>query len=71
MPPEIDPSALVNVPCPQCGEKRPVSVAEIQTSPRLRCAACGVMFGVNARKMMAILRAAEEKAEMERKRRGV
>ena len=71
MPYDIDPSAQVNIPCPQCGEKTALSVAEIQSSPRPRCRACGVTFAVNARKMMAILRKVEEKAELERRQRGV
>ena len=71
MPYDIDPSALVNLPCPRCGEKTAQSVATIQTSPRLRCAACGAMFAVNARKVMEKLQAAEAQAELERRRRGV
>ncbi len=72
MPPHnIDPSALVNIPCPRCGEKTAQSVAAIESSPRLRCEACGAMFAVNARKVMEKLRAAQEQAEFERRRRGV
>jgi len=71
MPYNIDPSALVNIPCPRCGEKTAQSVATIQSSPRLVCAACDASFTVNARKVMDKLRAAEEQAEMERRRRGV
>lgn len=71
MPSSIDPSALVNIPCPSCGQKTSVTVAVIETSPRIRCEACGTMFGINARKVMDKLRAVEEKAELERRRRGV
>jgi uncharacterized Zn finger protein len=67
----IDPSALVNIPCPSCGEKTAVSVATIESSPRLRCEACGAMYAINAQKVMDKLRAAQEKAELERRRRGV
>jgi uncharacterized Zn finger protein len=67
----IDPSALVNIPCPSCGEKTAVSVATIETSPRLRCEACGAMYAINARKVMDKLQAAQEQAELERRRRGV
>jgi len=71
MPFHIDPTALVNLPCPRCGEKTAETVAVIQTSPRLRCPACGAMFAVNAQKVMEKLRAVEEQAELERRRRGV
>jgi len=71
MPHNIDPSALVNIPCPACGQKTAVSVATIQSSPRLRCEACGVMYAINAQKVMDKLRAAQEQAELERRRRGV
>ena len=71
MPYNIDPTALVNLPCPRCGEKTAETVATIQTSPRLRCPACGAMFAVNAQKVMEKLRAFEEQAELERRRRGV
>ncbi len=71
MPYNIDPEALVNIPCPACGHKTPVSVATIETSPRLPCEACGSMFAINANKVMEKLRAVVEQAEMERRRRGV
>ena len=71
MPHNIDPSALVNIPCPACGEKTAVSVATIESSPRLRCEACGSMYAINAQKVMDKLRAAQEQAELERRRRGV
>jgi uncharacterized Zn finger protein len=64
----IDPSALVNIPCPRCGEKTAQTVSAIQSSPRLRCPACGTMFAVNARKVMDKLRAVEEQAELDRRR---
>jgi len=67
----IDPSALVNVPCPKCGEKTPVTVETIQTNPRLVCEKCGAMYAINAQKVMDKIRAAQEKAELERRRRGV
>ncbi len=67
----IDPSALVNVPCPRCGEKSAVSVGTIESSPRLRCEACGASFAINAQKVMDRIRAAQEQAELERRRRGV
>jgi uncharacterized Zn finger protein len=68
---DIDPDALVNIPCPSCGEKTAQTVAAIESSPRIRCAACGIMFAVNARKVMDKLRAVQEQAELERRRRGV
>ncbi|HLK63426.1 MAG TPA: hypothetical protein VKU19_08300 [Bryobacteraceae bacterium] len=71
MPHNIDPSDLVNVPCPSCGQKAPVSVAIIETSPHLRCEACGAMYTINGQKVMDKLRAAQEQAELERRRRGV
>ena len=71
MPYHIDPSALVNIPCPTCGEKTPQTVAAIETSPRLRCPACDTSFSVNARKVMDKVRAAAEQAELERRRRGL
>jgi len=67
----IDPSALVNIPCPACNEKTPVSVGEIERSPRLRCEACGSMFAVNAAKIMDKIRAVQQQAEFDRRRRGV
>ena len=66
----IDPSAMVNVPCPSCGQKTPVSVATIQTSPHMRCASCGANFSVNGQKVMDKIRAAQEQAELDRRRRG-
>ena len=71
MPHNIDPSDLVNIPCPSCGQKTAVSVATIESSPRLRCEACGAVYAINARKVMDKLRAAQEQAELERRRRGV
>jgi transcription elongation factor Elf1 len=71
MPYNIDPAALVNIPCPRCGEKTALSVATIETSPRLPCPACGAMFAVNTRKVMEKLRAFQKQAELERRRRGV
>ena len=70
MPHDIDPSALVNIPCPRCGKKTPQTVATIQSSPRLRCPACDTMFAVNAGKVMDKIREVEEQAELERRRRG-
>ncbi len=67
----IDPEALVNIPCPSCGHKTAVSVGTIESSPRLRCESCGAMFAVNAQKVMDKIRAAQEQAELERRRRGV
>ena len=67
----IDPEALVNIPCPRCSEKNPVTVETIQSNPRLVCEKCGAMFSVNAQKVMDKIRAAEELAELERRRRGV
>jgi len=46
-------------------------VAIIQSSPRLRCPACGTMFAINARKVMEKIRKVEEQAELDRRRRGV
>ena len=71
MPPEIDPTALVNIPCPRCGDKTAQTVATIQTSPRLVCQACGTMFAVNANKVMDKIRAVAAQAELDRRRRGV
>jgi transcription elongation factor Elf1 len=71
MPHNIDPSALVNIPCPNCGHKTAVSVATIETSPRLGCESCGAMFAINARKVMDKIQAAQEQAELDRRRRGV
>jgi transcription elongation factor Elf1 len=67
----IDPSDLVNIPCPSCGQKTAVSVATIESSPRLRCDACGATYAINAQKVMDKIRAAQEQAELERRRRGV
>jgi hypothetical protein len=71
MPFNVDPNALVNIPCPSCGHKTPLSVATIETSPRMPCPACGAMFAVNARKVMEKLKAVMEQAELDRRRRGV
>jgi transcription elongation factor Elf1 len=71
MPQNIDPDALVNIPCPRCSEKMEVTVAEIQNNPRLVCAKCGANFAINAQKVMDKIRAAQELAEYERRRRGV
>ena len=70
MPHNIDPSALVNVPCPSCGHKSPVSVGTIETSPRLVCESCGANFAINSQKVMDKIRAAQEQAELDRRRRG-
>jgi transcription elongation factor Elf1 len=67
---QIDPNALVNVPCPRCGEKSAVSVGTIQMAPRLRCEACGASFAINAQKVMDKIRAAQEQADLERRHRG-
>ncbi len=67
----IDPNAMVNIPCPSCGQKTAQTVATIQSSPRLRCPSCGTMFGINAKKVMDKIRAVEEQAELDRRRRGV
>jgi transcription elongation factor Elf1 len=71
MPDNIDPTALVNLPCPACAQKTAVSVATLQTAPRIRCESCGTTFAVNVRKVMDKVRAAQEQADMERRRRGV
>ena len=68
---KIDPNALVNVPCPQCGDKTPQTVATLQSSPRLRCPSCGVQFTVNAAKVMAKLKEAQAKAEQSQRRSGL
>jgi transcription elongation factor Elf1 len=70
MPQNIDPSALVNIPCPSCGQKNPVSVAIIETSPRIPCEACGANFAINGQKVMDKVRAAHEQMELDRRRRG-
>ena len=67
----IDPDALVNIPCPHCGHKTPVSVATIQTSPRMPCESCGAQFAINGQKVMDKIKAAQEQAELDRRRRGV
>ena len=48
-----------------------VTVATIETSPRLVCDKCGATFAINAQKVMDKIRAAQELAEYERRRRGV
>ena len=68
---KIDPNAFVNVPCPKCGDKTPQTVATIQSSPRLRCPSCGVLFTVNATKVMAKLKEAQAKAEQSQRRSGL
>ncbi len=68
---KIDPEALVNVPCPRCAQKMPVTVGTIQSNPRLVCEKCGAMFAINADKVMEKIRAVEEQAELDRRRRGV
>jgi len=65
---KLDPNAIVNIPCPQCGEKTPQTVATIETSPRIRCAKCGVMFGINATKLMKKLQEAQAKMDLEQRR---
>ena len=67
----IDPEAMVNLPCPRCGEKTAVTVGTIESAQRLVCDKCGAMFSVNAQKVMDKIRAAEELAEYERRRKGV
>lgn len=70
MPHNIDPSALVNIPCPSCGHKTAVSVATIESAPRMVCESCGANFAINATKVMDKIRAAQEQAELDRRRRG-
>jgi uncharacterized Zn finger protein len=54
----LDPNAMVNIPCPSCGEKTAHSVASLGDSPRLRCPKCGVLMKVDARKIMEKIKAA-------------
>ncbi len=68
MPHKLDPNAVVNLPCPQCGEKTPQTVAELEHSPRIRCANCGSMFGVNFAKIVKKLEEAQAKIDLERRR---
>jgi DNA-directed RNA polymerase subunit RPC12/RpoP len=62
MPQNVDRSATVNIPCPQCGEKFEQTVAELEMGPRLRCPACGVAIRVDARKIMQRIKEAAAKA---------
>jgi uncharacterized Zn finger protein len=55
----LDPNALVNIPCPACGEKTAHTVASLGDSPRLRCPKCGVLMKVDARKIMQKIKEAE------------
>ena len=68
MRPKLDPNALVNIPCPKCGEKTPQTVATLEMSPRLRCDFCGSMFGVNFAKIAKKLEEAQAKIDLERRR---
>lgn len=68
MRPKLDPNALVNIPCPKCGEKTPQTVATLETSPRIRCEACGSLFGINFTKIAKKLE--EAQAKMDAQRRG-
>jgi uncharacterized Zn finger protein len=61
MPQKLDPNGIVNLPCPKCGEKTEQTIAELETSPRLRCRRCGVQFGVDARKILQKIKEAEAK----------
>jgi uncharacterized Zn finger protein len=67
MRPKLDPNAIVNIPCPKCGEKTPQTVAAIETSPRIRCSACGVLFGVNAARIMKKIEEAQAKIDAGRR----
>ena len=64
---QVDPDAIVNLPCPKCGEKTPQTVAELQSSPRIRCGKCGSMFGVSYAKIMKKLEEAQAKADAQRR----
>ena len=70
MRPKLDPNAIVNLPCPKCGEKSPQTVAALETSPRIRCEKCGNIFGVSFAKIAKKLEEAQAKIEAERYRRG-
>jgi predicted RNA-binding Zn-ribbon protein involved in translation (DUF1610 family) len=65
----LDRSATVNIPCPQCGSNIEQTVAELEMGPRLRCPACGVAIKVDARKIMQRIKEAAAKAG-EAERRG-
>ncbi len=61
MQPKIDRTAIVNIPCPTCGEKIAETVGELERGPRLRCPKCGVSIQVDAQKIMQKIRAAAAK----------
>ena len=70
MRPKLDPNAIVNLPCPKCGEKTGQTVATLETSPRIRCEKCGSMFGVNFAKIAKKLEEVQAKMDAEKHRRG-
>ena len=66
----LDPEATVNIPCPSCGEKSELTVADLGLSPRIRCTACGVLFAVDGKKILKRVREAQEAIELQRRRLG-
>ncbi len=68
MPKLPDQNALVNIPCPGCGEKTPQTVATLGDSPRIRCPKCGVLFKVDARKIMQKIKEAQANADLAQRR---
>ena len=64
---KLDPNALVNIPCPKCGEKTPQTVGMLETSPRIRCESCGSLFGVNFTKIAKKIEEAQAEAEAARR----
>jgi uncharacterized Zn finger protein len=67
---DIDPNATVNIPCPACGHKIEYTVAQLELRPPMRCPKCGTVFAVNYSKIMEKIKAAAEKAALERRRSG-
>jgi ribosomal protein S27AE len=67
MRPKLDPDAIVNLPCPKCGEKVPQTIAELEHSPRIRCGKCGNLFGVSYAKIVKKLEEAQARAEAQRR----
>ncbi len=71
MPSNIDPSALVNIPCPKLWGEDTADRGHNPIVAAPSVPSCGTTFAVNARKVLDTLRAVEEQAELERRRRGL
>lgn len=56
----FDKNAMIDVPCPECGSKKKLSIGTLERNPSFVCSKCGKSVKVDASKFTKGIKEAEE-----------